>query len=213
MSLFMYILDIFSTVVFAISGVILARRTRLDIIGAIFLGTVTAVGGGTIRDAVLGIRPVFWVSDPVYIYVIVGVSLLLYIILSFKEAPANSLRIADALGLAVVTVIGSSKALSLGMDPIICITMGVLTGVAGGIIRDTLANRMPIVFADSILYATAAFLGATSFVIISNYGVAEDWAVLAGLLITLSIRLSAIIWKIRLPGFLRVAAKETNKEV
>ena len=212
MSMLMYILDIFSTVVFAISGVILARRTKLDIVGALFLGTVTAVGGGTLRDTVLGIRPVFWVSDPLYIYVIVAVSLLSYIFLSFKKAPANSLRVADALGLAVVTAIGASKALSLGMDPIICITMGVLTGVMGGIIRDTIANRMPIVFADSILYATAAFLGATAMVGSSMAGLSQDYAVVTGVAVTLIIRISAIIWKIKLPPFFRVS-RNTRQDV
>jgi uncharacterized membrane protein YeiH len=196
-----YYLDLFSTVVFAISGVILARRQKLDILGAIFLATMTAVGGGTTRDLVLGFRPVFWVGDVTYIYIILATSLISFVLLSKFPAPEKSLRLADALGLATVAVIGTEKAYVNGLDPLLAIAMGVITGIFGGVIRDTLANRTPIVFADPSLYATAAFFGALSFVLLAPFS--HDAAVIIGILLTLAIRLAAIFFGLRLPDFLR----------
>lgn len=196
-----YYLDLFSTVVFAISGVILARRQKLDILGAIFLATMTAVGGGTTRDLVLGVKPIFWVADVTYLYIILITSFTSYILLSRFSAPEKSLRLADALGLATVAVIGTEKAVLLGVSPIIAIAMGVITGIFGGVIRDTLANRTPIVFADPSLYATAAFFGSLAFVLLHNFSL--HLAVFGGIAITLAIRLAAIFFDLRLPRLLR----------
>jgi len=196
-----YLLDLISTAVFAISGVILARRTSLDILGAIVLATMTAVGGGTTRDLVLGLTPVFWVSDPTYLLVIAATSIASYVLFSWVEAPERSLRLADAVGLAIVTVIGTEKSLLAGAAPVIAIAMGVITGIFGGVIRDTLANRMPIVFADPSFYATAAFFGAGSFVLMTN--VDSTLAVATCITITLGLRLGAIYFDWRLPSILR----------
>lgn len=203
-----YLLDLTSTVVFAISGVILARRKRLDILGAIVLATMTAVGGGTTRDLVLGIRPVFWVSDPTYLIVILATSIAAFVLLGRFQAPEKSLRVADAMGLAIVTVIGAEKALALGMSPLIAIVMGVITGIFGGVIRDTLANRTPIVFSDPSLYATAAFFGALVLVLLADIDM--TLATVIGALVTATARLLAIFFDVRLPGFLRSDSRQSE---
>lgn len=196
-----YWLDLAGVVVFALSGVILACRSRMDPIGMLVLGAVTGIGGGTLRDLILGVRPVFWVTDPTYLWVIlatVGLSLLGFHYI--HRLSRGFLPIADAFGLALFTVIGTHKALLLGSAGIVAVMMGVMTGVAGGMIRDVLARRVPMVLREEV-YATAAMAGGVAYVVLSAIGAPLVPSIGVALLLTLGLRLAAIRWHLALPVF------------
>ena len=164
------ILDFAGTFVFAISGVRLATEKKMDIFGAIIIGFATAVGGGTIRDLLLGATPVAWIQNPVYLYLIVsavfaGVLLDRYI---FKLK--NMLLIFDSIGLGVFTLAGMQKAFEYGISTEYALIMGMTTATAGGIIRDILANEVPLILQKEI-YATACLAGGVLFLLLQSNGV------------------------------------------
>ena len=153
-----YGLDLFGTAIFALSGVLMAGRLRMDAIGVIVLAAVTAIGGGTIRDLLIGARP-FWIQNTTYLWVILGTAGLGMLLTRLpKRLPWYTLPLADALGLALFVVIGAQKALSFGTSSMVAVVMGVITGVAGGMIRDVLAREVPLVLQKEI-YATACIVG------------------------------------------------------
>lgn len=201
MSELVYWLDMVGVIVFALSGVLLACRSRMDPFGMLVLAGVTAIGGGTLRDLVLGIRPVFWVSDPAYLWVIIATVALS--ILGFHYVHRLSrvfLPVADAFGLALFTVIGAHKALMLDSSGVVAVLMGLMTGVAGGMTRDVLARRVPMVLREEI-YATASIAGGVCMVAGYKLGVPHIVAIGFGLAITLGLRLAAIYWHLALPTF------------
>ncbi|EPC00462.1 hypothetical protein L861_14420 [Litchfieldella anticariensis FP35 = DSM 16096] len=196
-----YFLDLAGVVVFALSGITLACRSRMDPFGMLVLASVTAIGGGTLRDVLLGVRPVFWVSDPTYLWVIITTVVLA--IVAFRHIHRISKRllpVLDAFGLALFTVIGAHKALSLDYTSIVAVLMGLLTGVAGGMVRDVLARRVPMVLRQEI-YATASMAGGIIFVVMTNLAIHPYIAIALAIFITLAIRLSAIYWHLTLPVF------------
>jgi uncharacterized membrane protein YeiH len=195
----LYSLDILGTAVFAISGAWLACRKDMDIFGAMVLAFVTAVGGGTIRDVLLGATPVFWIQDNGYVLVILFSTLLAIGIRKWHEQTRFHLLVADALGLAVFTVIGVTKALTFGSPPVVAVMMGVLTGCGGGAIRDLLAGDVPMVLKKEI-YAFAAMAGGAAYVILQPLvGVAE--ATLVSVALVLVLRLLAMYKDLSLPRF------------
>ncbi len=156
------------TIVFAVSGVLAVGRGRLDWFGAIVVGIVTAIGGGTIRDVILGNTPVFWVDELGYLAAATaGAVLAIPLAGSLAGGPAKrfdeSLQVADAAGLALFSVVGASITLGLGFDGGVALAAGVITGAGGGVIRDLLADRTPLVLQGEI-YATAALAGTAVFV-------------------------------------------------
>ncbi|CNI08708.1 TRIC cation channel family protein [Yersinia ruckeri] len=197
-----YWLDILGTAVFAISGVLLAGKLRMDPFGVLVLGVVTAVGGGTIRDMALANGPVFWVKDPTDL-VVAMVTCLVTILLvrQPRRTPKWILPVLDAIGLAVFVGIGVNKAFAAGASPLIAICMGVITGVGGGIIRDVLAREIPMILRTEI-YATACIIGgiahATAYY---TFGLPLQQAMMLGMIMTLGIRLAAIRWRLKLPTF------------
>lgn len=197
----MYLLDLFGIVVFAISGVLLASKLKMDPFGVIVLATVTAIGGGTIRDVILGATPVFWIIQTDYIWVILVTCVLsLLLIRHPRRLPWYVLPVFDALGLAVFVAIGVDKALNYGASPLIAVIMGLITGCGGGIIRDVLAREIPMIFRKEI-YATACIIGGSvqTLAIWGNVGMAL--ATVIGIITTLTIRLAAIRWHLSLPTF------------
>ncbi|MGI9282140.1 MAG: trimeric intracellular cation channel family protein [Endozoicomonas sp.] len=193
----LYTLDLFGTAVFAISGAWLACRKDMDIFGAMVLAFVTAVGGGTIRDVLLGATPVFWVQDHDYVMVILASTLLSILVRRWHERIHNLLLISDALGLAVFTVIGVTKALAFGASPIVAVMMGVLTGCGGGAIRDLLSGEVPLVLKKEV-YAFAAMAGGALFVVLGpRVGVNEATLLSVGLILLL--RSLAMYKKLSLP--------------
>ncbi|GLR77044.1 TRIC cation channel family protein [Aliivibrio sifiae] len=196
-----YIIDMFGTAIFAISGVLLAGRLKMDPFGVTVLASVTAIGGGTIRDMALGATPVFWINDTNYLLVIfVTCILTMLIIRKPKRLPWYVLPVSDAIGLAVFVGIGVEKALKYNADPMVAVIMGVITGCGGGIIRDVLAREVPMVLRSEV-YATACILGGIVHTSALEFNVQSSTAMLMGVATTLVIRLAAIRWHLSLPTF------------
>ena len=194
-------LDYFGVGVFAVTGALAAGRKRMDLFGVLLLATVTAVGGGTTRDLLLGVQPVFWVSEPAYLVVIMGAALLTVATarhLTFLlERP---LVYFDAFGLALFSVLGAARADDLGAPWLVSALMGVLTGVFGGILRDVISDKFPLIL-RSELYATCAVLGAGTYLLLVRFEVPGPWPVVAGMVAALALRLAALRWRLQLPVF------------
>jgi uncharacterized membrane protein YeiH len=191
----------------ALSGALAARGKRIDLFGVIVLGLVTAFGGGTVRDLMVGDLPVAWLRSSVYLANASITALLVFVLIRFREVPGLALIIADAFALALFTMIGAQKGLRLHFSPPVAVLLGVVTGVAGGIFRDVLTGRVPLVFQPEIrLYATAGFCGAISYTLLSFMRCGESLSVALGAFIVLMLRLAGIRWSLSLPLFDSVAA-------
>jgi uncharacterized membrane protein YeiH len=153
-------LDAAGVFVFAVSGAITASRKQLDIVGFVFVASVTGIGGGTLRDLLLGRDPVFWIAVPDYLYVTTAAAVLVYFTAHLVERRYTVLLWADAIGLALFCVLGARIALLTGTGPLVAILMGVMTATMGGLIRDVVCGERPLILEREI-YATAAALGAT----------------------------------------------------
>ena len=180
-------LDWLGVIAFAISGALVASRKQMDIVGFALLGTVTGIGGGTLRDLLLGQGPVFWVREPAYLVVCVIVSSAVFVTAHIPQSRYRVLLWFDALGLALFAVTGAERALLAGSGPVVAVSMGVITATFGGIIRDVLGNESPVVLSREI-YVTAALIGAIMFVMLSSFGLGCESALGAGLLTGLVVR-------------------------
>ena len=197
----LYFIDLFGTAIFAISGVLLAGKLRMDPFGVMVLAAVTAIGGGTIRDMMLGATPVFWINDTSYLWVIILTSLAtMAIVRRPKRIAWYLLPVCDAIGLAAFVGIGVEKALTYQDSYMIAVVMGVLTGCGGGIIRDILAREIPMVLRSEV-YATACLAGGAMHTGLLQVGFNHTSAMLGGIFVTLTIRLAAIRWHLSLPTF------------
>jgi uncharacterized membrane protein YeiH len=184
LNLLTLVLDYAGVAVFAVTGALVASRKQMDIVGFAFLGTVTGIGGGTVRDVVLGFTPVFWVREPVYLLICVGVSAVVFFA---AHIPASRLRLLfwlDAVGLALFGVLGAEKAAAHG--PVVAATMGVVTATMGGMLRDVLGGESPVILRREI-YATAALLGATTF-LVADILLPRDGALILGFAAALLLR-------------------------
>ncbi|MBO9496770.1 trimeric intracellular cation channel family protein [Thalassotalea sp. G20_0] len=196
----LYILDLFGTAVFAISGVWLACRKDMDLFGAMVLAFVTAVGGGTIRDVLLSATPVFWIQDTLYLLVILATTLFAILVRQWHERSKWILQVSDALGLAVFVVIGVTKSLSFGVEPMVAVMMGVLTGCGGGAIRDMLAGEIPMVLRQEI-YASAAMAGGAVFILLEPLLQNINHTSIIAAVVVLLLRLMAVYKGLSLPRF------------
>jgi uncharacterized membrane protein YeiH len=170
--------------------------------GVIVLALVTAFGGGTVRDLLVGDAPVVWLRSFSYLANATATALLTFLVARLWNLPRQALLVADAFALALFTMIGAHKGLALEFSPFVAVLLGVVTGVAGGILRDVLLGEVPLVFQPEIhLYATAALAGAGFFVALCQLGVGESGATPAGIAVTLGLRLAAIRWRLSLPVF------------
>jgi uncharacterized membrane protein YeiH len=196
----MYALDLVGTVIFAITGALAAGRKRMDIFGVVVLGCVTALGGGTFRDVVLGNFPVFWVSDITYLEVASIAAIGTFVLVQRWKLPTMLLVRADAVGLAVFTVIGFKRGFQTTHVYSIAIVMGVTTAVVGGIIRDVLSGEIPLILRREI-YASASLSGGALLALLSYLQLPSPVTVPAAVLATLAIRLAALHWNLALPIF------------
>lgn len=199
------ILDLFGVAVFAISGSLLAREgRRFDLFGVIVVALVTALGGGTLRDAVLGRTPVFWIDDNLPIIVGIVAALVTYWLTHRRAGPTRLfnrlLIVSDAFGLALFTVIGVQVALDSGIGAFSAVLMGLMTGTAGGVIRDVLYNRVPLILQREI-YATASLAGGTVYVALTAAALDPTLTTIITIAVTLGLRLIAIRRRWSLPVF------------
>ena len=202
--------DVLAAVVFAVSGALVASRKGLDVIAFMWLAVITGVGGGTVRDLILGV-PVFWVQNPAYIAACLVTAVVMHFVAPLVESRYKALLWFDAFGLALVTVAGTVKALDLGAPALVAIAMGAVTGSLGGIIRDTLGH-MPSVILRHEIYVTASVLGACLYVGLNALGTARPAAMIAGFLVTFGVRGLAIKFGWSLPVFRRSKTPERWKD-
>lgn len=193
-------LDWFGVAVFATTGALAASRKQMDLVGFILLGTATGVGGGTLRDLVLGKLPVFWIEDPRYLVTCVAVSCATFFLAHIPHSRYAMLLRFDAVGLAVFAVVGTEIALAANAQPIVAVALGVVTATFGGIIRDMLAGESPAVLRREI-YVTAALLGAALFAVLFHFDVGRSGSLLAGFMFALVVRLGALRWQWSLPRY------------
>jgi uncharacterized membrane protein YeiH len=194
------ILDWFGLVVFATTGALVASRKQMDIFGFALLATATAIGGGTLRDVFLGQLPVFWVQQPAYLAVCVGVAAVLFFTAHIPQSRLTLLLWLDAVGLALFAVTGAEKALHAGASPIVAVAMGVMTATFGGIIRDILGGETPVILSREI-YVTAALLAALVFVAGLALGFSHPVALVSGFAAGLVLRAAALTWGWSLPRY------------
>jgi uncharacterized membrane protein YeiH len=196
----LYILDLLGVAVFAVSGALAAGRKSLDLLGVIVIAVVTAIGGGTLRDVLLDRHPIFWIADPTYLIVIATAALLTLVYTRSRSVPTRALLVADALGLALFTIIGAQAAESVGLSPLLIIVMGTLTGVAGGAIRDVLTAEIPLILRRDI-YATAAVAGASLYLLAQVLGLPPLGSAILATVTVVILRMLAIFKGLRLPVF------------
>ncbi|MEC7670200.1 MAG: trimeric intracellular cation channel family protein [Pseudomonadota bacterium] len=154
------ILDYSSVLVFAATGALVASRAQLDIIGFVFLASLTAVGGGTLRDVLLDRNPVFWIADPTYLFVAAATAVIVFFTAHMLESRYTVLEWLDAAALSFAVAAGSGIAVAVDAPATIVVVMGVITGCMGGLARDVVANEVPLVLKQGQLYVTCAFVGA-----------------------------------------------------
>lgn len=186
--------------VFAISGALAAGRKSLDLIGVVITATVTAIGGGTIRDVLLDRHPVFWIADTVNLWVIFAAALGTVVWTRRWPPPERSLAVADALGLALFTISGAQIAERAGLGGVVVVIMGTLTGVAGGVIRDVLTAEIPMIMRRGPIYATACIAGVAVYLLLELV-LPRDVAAVIGMASIAGLRLAAILWDLTVPVF------------
>jgi uncharacterized membrane protein YeiH len=193
-------LDWFGLCVFALTGALVASRKQMDIVGFALLGSVTGIGGGTIRDVLMGALPVFWVQKPAYLLTCVLVSCCAFFIAHLVQSRQRLLIWADAVGLALFSVTGADIAQNQGVGSVIAIALGVATATFGGIIRDILGGDIPVILRREI-YVTAALLGSSVFEVCLQLGLAKNFSLAAGFMAALALRAAAIRFDLSLPIF------------
>ncbi len=196
--------DILGTVAFAISGVLVAMEKRLDLFGVGIIALVTAIGGGTLRDMLIGNTPVTWTTTPMYMYIILGTVIVTILFQSRLKYLRTSLFLFDTIGIGFYTMIGINKGMEAGLEPLICITLGTITASFGGVLRDILCNEIPVIFRKEI-YATACILGGVGYFLLRQTPLPEGYAYLLGVVIVIGIRLAAVRYHITLPNIYKKA--------
>lgn len=195
----LFSLDLIGTLVFAISGSMAAASKKLDLFGAAFIAFVTAVGGGTVRDLLIGSTPVGWMRDVNYIFIILAGVGITFLFKKYVRKLRRTLFLFDTIGISVFTVLGLQKALLIEIHPLIAVMMGMFSAVLGGVIRDILINEIPLIFRKEI-YAMACIAGGALFVMLEPSGISFEMRTVYTIALIITIRILAIRFKIGLPG-------------
>ncbi|MEM8894846.1 MAG: trimeric intracellular cation channel family protein [Bacteroidota bacterium] len=194
----LYSLDLIGTFVFAISGALAAADKKFDLFGASVIGLVTALGGGTIRDILIGSEPVGWMNDLNYLTA-VGLALIIsFVFRKYVQTLRRTLFLFDSIGLGVFTVLGLQKTLNLGLSPLIAVLMGAVSAVFGGVVRDVLCNEVPLIFRREV-YATACLAGGSIYLLMEALTVRRDVAIVITVVLIIALRLAAVKNKWYLP--------------
>lgn len=206
MELALALLSLIGTAVFAASGALVADEERLDLVGALFLSVATAIGGGTIVDLLIGHAPVRWIETPMTLWLAAGAGTLTFFLTRFMRGGDRRTKIthaallwADAAGLAVFTATGMQRLSALDIDPVVCVFLAAIGASGGGILRDVLANRTPIVFSpETELYVTAALAGGAAYYATEALTEMPQAPLIAALVVTAAVRTAGILFHIRL---------------
>lgn len=194
----LYFLDLTGTIAFAASGAWIAVKKEMDLFGVVVLGMVTAIGGGTIRDLLLGDLPPFCLQNEIYLWLPIATALLVFFLHRYLPKLMQPLLYLDAIGLGTFVVIGTSKALLFETGPIGAVLMGILTGTAGGVIRDVLANEVPLILRKEI-YASACMFGGILLVVLHQLQTPQQITLLAAAGSVILIRILAVNFNWSLP--------------
>lgn len=186
--------------VFAVGGALAAMAAHLDLLGVLVLASITAVGGGTLRDLLLDRHPVFWIQDATPLVVVIAATVATVAWVQFLPVPTRALLIVDALGLAVFALSGAQVAEAAGCRALVILLMGTLTGAGGGLARDVLTAKVPLILQQDV-YATAAMAGVALYLALRRAAVSPLWSLCAGVATVLAVRLAAIYFSLRLPTF------------
>ncbi len=195
---FFNILDLTGTLAFAISGALTARHKNLDIFGAAVIAFVTAIGGGTLRDVLIGRLPVGWLEQSIYLWIILTGIALTLIMGNTLEKMRHTLHLFDTIGIAVFTLIGLEKTLAAGLSMPVAIILGTVSAVFGGVIRDTLCNETPLIFERDV-YATICFAGGMLYALLMFYGATSIVAAMIMVSSIILLRILAIHYHWHLP--------------
>lgn len=198
MEMLLYWAGLSAVAVNALTGVLDAGRKQMDLIGVVMVGAATALGGGTVRDVLLG-RPVFWIANQVYLIVALVATLIVFFVVRNLRLPPRLFLIPDAFGLALFSIVGTQVALEWQAPWLVASLLGMITGVVGGVLRDVLCNEVPLIFVRGELYASAAWAGALALTGLQALGVSPVIAAWAGMTTVLVIRLAAMAFRITLP--------------
>lgn len=189
------ILSLAGLIAFACSGVLAGYAKNVDLFGAVVLGVVTAIGGGTLRDLLIGADPVFWVDEPWSLIAAISASIIAFFLVNWRHQTGNALAYLDGAGLALFSILGTRIAVEDGLPTVIAVTVGVITGCSGGVMRDVLTNRVPFVFTKE-LYATAALAGSAVFWFLKDH---PPWASVCGAAVVMVLRFGSIHYGWSLP--------------
>lgn len=200
--MFYLTIDILGTIAFSISGVLVAMEKRLDLFGVFIIAFVTAVGGGTLRDLLIGHTPVVWMESSVYVITILGSVIFAVLMQHYIKYLRTSLFLFDTIGIGLYTLVGIEKGLGAGLMPIMCIALGTITACFGGVIRDILCNEIPVIFRREI-YATACILGGAGYFLFRQSPMTDEYAYIAAIVLVIGLRLLAVRYKIALPNIYR----------
>jgi uncharacterized membrane protein YeiH len=184
----------------AMSGALAAGRRNMDLFGVALIAFITALGGGTVRDMLLGNYPVTWTQHPLYIYMTIGAGLFTIVIAKYMRRLNRIFLLVDAMGLVAFTIIGCNVALRLDYDITVVIMAGITTGIFGGILRDIMCNRTPQVLRHE-LYASVSFIVAIFYLLLIYFGVNENINLVLSFVLGLTLRMAALKWKWSLPVF------------
>lgn len=195
------VLDHASVLVFALTGALVASRAQLDLVGFIFIAALTAVGGGTVRDLILGRDPVFWVAAPQFVLLAAAAAVAVFFTAHLLESRYRAILWLDACALAVAVPAGVGVAMALGHGPVIVVIAGVVTGTLGGLMRDVVCNEVPLVLKQGELYLSAAFGGAVAALVFTALGAPGLPALLACGVVTFGLRAGSLGFGWRLPVY------------
>ncbi len=200
--LILHVMEVVGVLAFAVSGVVDARKQRLDAVGTFIVAFATAFGGGTVRDVLLDRRPFYWVEHEYYVLLIFAMSIGAAIVFRVVSTVASdrAMLVADAIGLGLFSVTGTSLALVAQMTPTVAVMMGIISAVFGGVVRDVLCNEVPMILRDRSPYATCSFVGCWVYVGLTWLRADQEAALLTGALVTMAMRLLSVQLGWKLPS-------------
>ncbi|WP_375235501.1 trimeric intracellular cation channel family protein [Winogradskyella sp.] len=197
--MFIQTIDILGTIAFTISGVLVAMNKKMDAFGVFIIAFVTAIGGGTLRDVLIGATPVFWMVNMTFIIVISASVFFAVIFRNHIKHLRKSLFLFDTIGIGLYTVIGIEKGIAADLNPLICIALGTMSACFGGVIRDILCNEIPVIFRKEV-YASACIIGGLSYFLMLQFLEVQNYLFIIAGAVVIIVRLVAVIFKVSLPS-------------
>ncbi|MCI2228148.1 trimeric intracellular cation channel family protein [Polaribacter sp. MSW13] len=193
-----YVIDLLGTFAFALSGALVASDKKFDLFGVIIIAFVTAVGGGMLRDVLINAHPINWIGDLNYLWTILIAVIVTFLFKSKIAHLSKTMFLFDTIGISVFTLLGLEKGLAYNLHPIVALIMGMISAVFGGVLRDVLTNKIPLIFEKEI-YASACLAGGISYLTLSYLGVTENIIFIISALVIVLIRIISVKFHLQLP--------------